>query len=97
MRSERSEGHETDCRHDRLVTKQVVVLDYGFGNVRSAVRALERAGASVELTADRSAASEADGLVEMDAYQASAPRAVVGRHAEVGRVRSLTLAVQRAT
>ena len=45
------------------MTKQVVVLDYGFGNVRSAVRALERAGASVELTADRGAASEADGLV----------------------------------
>ena len=41
----------------------VVVLDYGSGNVRSAVRALERAGADVELTADRRAASEADGLV----------------------------------
>ena len=41
----------------------VVVLDYGFGNVRSAVRALERAGASVTLTADRSAAMDADGLV----------------------------------
>jgi glutamine amidotransferase len=39
------------------------VLDYGSGNVRSAVRALERAGASVELTADRAAAQEADGLV----------------------------------
>ena len=32
---------------------QVVVLDYGSGNVRSAVRALERAGAEVTLTADR--------------------------------------------
>jgi imidazole glycerol-phosphate synthase subunit HisH len=41
----------------------VVVLDYGFGNVRSAVRALERVGAQVELTADHKAASEADGLV----------------------------------
>ncbi len=41
----------------------VVVLDYGFGNVRSAVRALQRAGAQVELTADRSRASECDGLV----------------------------------
>jgi imidazole glycerol-phosphate synthase subunit HisH len=28
----------------------VVVFDYGFGNVRSAVRALERVGAQVELT-----------------------------------------------
>ncbi len=44
-------------------TPQVVVLDYGFGNVRSAVRALERAGAEVELTADRTAAEDADGLV----------------------------------
>jgi imidazole glycerol-phosphate synthase subunit HisH len=40
-----------------------VVLDYGFGNVRSAVRALERAGAEVELTADRKKAADADGLV----------------------------------
>ncbi len=41
----------------------VVVLDYGFGNVRSAVRALERVGAQVALTADRHTALEADGLV----------------------------------
>jgi glutamine amidotransferase len=41
----------------------VVVLDYGFGNVRSAVRALERVGADVVLTADRAAAEQADGLV----------------------------------
>ena len=41
----------------------VVVLDYGFGNVRSAVRALERAGAEVELTADRRRAQDCDGLV----------------------------------
>ena len=41
----------------------VVVLDYGSGNVRSAVRALERAGAEVDLTADPKSAAEADGLV----------------------------------
>lgn len=41
----------------------VVVFDYGFGNVRSAVRALSRAGANVELTADRERALAADGLV----------------------------------
>ncbi|HEY8718384.1 imidazole glycerol phosphate synthase subunit HisH [Pengzhenrongella sp.] len=41
----------------------VVVLDYGFGNVRSAVRALERVGAKVELTADQKTCAEADGLV----------------------------------
>jgi imidazole glycerol-phosphate synthase subunit HisH len=45
------------------VSRRVVVLDYGFGNVRSAVRALERVGADVELTADRTAALEADGLL----------------------------------
>jgi glutamine amidotransferase len=45
------------------LTKSVVVLDYGSGNLRSAVRALERAGASVELSADRQAAEAADGLV----------------------------------
>ena len=43
--------------------KSVVVLDYGSGNLRSAVRALERAGAEVALTADHAAAAEADGLV----------------------------------
>ena len=42
---------------------RVVVLDYGSGNVRSAVRALERAGAEVTLTADRTLAQEVDGLV----------------------------------
>jgi glutamine amidotransferase len=41
----------------------VVVYDYGSGNVRSAVRALERAGAAVSLTADRTVATTADGLV----------------------------------
>jgi glutamine amidotransferase len=45
------------------VSRKVVVLDYGFGNVRSAVRALERVGADVELTADRKLALEADGLL----------------------------------
>jgi glutamine amidotransferase len=43
--------------------KSVVVLDYGSGNLRSAVRALERAGAEVELTSDRATAENADGLV----------------------------------
>ena len=42
---------------------KVAVLDYGSGNVRSAVRALERIGAEVELTADADAVAAADGLV----------------------------------
>lgn len=41
----------------------VVVLDYGSGNVHSAVKALEAAGADVELTADRSRVLSADGLL----------------------------------
>jgi imidazole glycerol-phosphate synthase subunit HisH len=41
----------------------VVVLDYGSGNLRSAERALARAGADVAVTADRDAAMAADGLV----------------------------------
>lgn len=43
--------------------KRVVVLDYGSGNVHSAANALEHAGASVVLTADRAAVQECDGLV----------------------------------
>ena len=43
--------------------KSVVVLDYGSGNVHSAVKALEAAGAEVELTADRQRVMEADGLL----------------------------------
>ena len=39
------------------------MLDYGFGNVRSAVRALERVGAQVELSADPRLVGAADGLV----------------------------------
>jgi glutamine amidotransferase len=46
-----------------VTAPEVVVLDYGSGNLRSAVRALERAGAAVTLTADRAAAADADGLV----------------------------------
>ncbi len=42
---------------------RVVVLDYGSGNLRSAERALARVGAEVTVTADESAAREADGLV----------------------------------
>jgi glutamine amidotransferase len=45
------------------VAPSVVVYDYGSGNVHSALKALEHAGASVSLTSDRTAALEADGLV----------------------------------
>jgi glutamine amidotransferase len=45
------------------VTARVVLLDYGSGNLRSAERALARAGVQVDVTADYQAASDADGLV----------------------------------
>jgi glutamine amidotransferase len=41
----------------------VVVLDYGSGNLRSAQRALQRAGADAEISTDADAALRADGLV----------------------------------
>lgn len=41
----------------------VVILDYGSGNIRSAERAVARAGVEVKVTVDREAALAADGLV----------------------------------
>ncbi|WP_247002593.1 imidazole glycerol phosphate synthase subunit HisH [Halosolutus gelatinilyticus] len=41
----------------------VVIVDYGLGNLRSATRGLERAGADVEITDDPAAFREADGVV----------------------------------
>ena len=45
------------------MSPQVVVLDYGSGNLRSAQRALARVGADVTVTADSDAALECAGLV----------------------------------
>ena len=72
----------------------VVVLDYGSGNTRSAVRALERAGAAVTLTADRDAAMAADGLVVpgvgafascMEGLRAVKGHEIIGRRLAGGR------------
>lgn len=41
----------------------VAVLDYGIGNLRSAQKALERAGADARLTADPAVIAEAAGVV----------------------------------
>jgi glutamine amidotransferase len=46
-----------------VTAKSVVVFDYGTGNIHSAIKALELAGAAVELTKDRAKCAEADGLV----------------------------------
>jgi glutamine amidotransferase len=46
-----------------VTSPSVVILDYGSGNIHSAAKALELAGARVTLSSDRSAAEAADGLV----------------------------------
>ncbi|MEU4389214.1 imidazole glycerol phosphate synthase subunit HisH [Kribbella sp. NPDC023855] len=45
------------------MSKKVVLLDYGSGNIRSGERALERVGADVSVTADFNEALNADGLL----------------------------------
>jgi imidazole glycerol-phosphate synthase subunit HisH len=45
------------------MTAKITVLDYGSGNLRSAERALARAGADVTVTADPDTALECGGLV----------------------------------
>ena len=77
-----------DAAPEPVGAPDVVVLDYGSGNTRSAVRALERAGAAVTLTADRAAAMDCDGLVVpgVGAFQACVDgiRSVRG-HEIIGR------------
>ncbi|GGQ60497.1 imidazole glycerol phosphate synthase subunit HisH [Kitasatospora griseola] len=45
------------------MSKNVVVLDYGSGNLRSAQRAVERTGANVTVTSNFQEAMNADGLL----------------------------------
>ncbi|GAB3807950.1 imidazole glycerol phosphate synthase subunit HisH [Humibacter antri] len=63
----------------------VVVLDYGSGNVHSAAKALEAAGAHVRLTSEREAAMDADGLVVpgVGAFQAVVDQLQAVRGAEI--------------
>lgn len=72
----------------------VTVLDYGSGNVRSAVRALERAGAVVTLSAKPEDVLNADGLVVpgvgafgsvMDELKAVDALRIIGRRVAGGR------------
>lgn len=46
-----------------MSTREIVILDYGSGNLRSAQRALERVGATVTVTSDFDSAVNADALV----------------------------------
>ena len=70
--------------------KSVVVLDYGSGNLRSAQRALQRVGASVDVTADLGAAAAVDGLVVpgVGAFEAcmTGLRAITGERVIADRV-----------
>ena len=77
-----------------MTRPNVVVLDYGSGNLRSAVRAVERAGAEVTLTSDRALAQDADGLVVpgvgafaacMQGLRAIRGHEVIGRRLAGGR------------
>jgi glutamine amidotransferase len=72
----------------------VAVLDYGSGNVHSAVKALAAAGADARLTADRALVAEADGLVVpgvgafravMDALRASGGDQLIDQRLAGGR------------
>ena len=65
------------------MSRRVVLLDYGSGNLHSARRALERVGAQVEVTADRAAVMAADGLVVPGVGNFSA--CVAGLQAVCGR------------
>lgn len=74
--------------------KKVVVFDYGFGNVRSAERALAHVGADVEITRDYDRAMNADGLLVpgvgafsacMDGLKRARGDWVVGRRLSGGR------------
>ena len=76
------------------VAPSVVVFDYGSGNTRSAVRALERAGADVRLTADRAAAMDCHGLVVpgvgafracVDGLRAAKGHEIIGRRLAGGQ------------
>lgn len=45
------------------MSSSIAILDYGFGNVRSAQRAFARHGVSAEITSDKKFCIDADGLV----------------------------------
>ncbi|WP_375384965.1 imidazole glycerol phosphate synthase subunit HisH [uncultured Microbacterium sp.] len=53
----------TTAATDAVARPLVAVLDYGSGNVHSAVKALAAAGADARLTADRGLVADADGLL----------------------------------
>jgi glutamine amidotransferase len=72
----------------------IAILDYGMGNLRSVEKALERVGASVEVTRHADSIRAADGLVlpgvgafpkAMEAVRALGFDALMREHVEAGR------------
>ncbi|HVN65848.1 MAG TPA: imidazole glycerol phosphate synthase subunit HisH [Methanomicrobiales archaeon] len=55
-------GANRRCR-GQVAVKEVAVVDYGLGNLRSVMRGLERAGARVTITSDHREIEAADGIV----------------------------------
>ncbi|MFB6091963.1 MAG: imidazole glycerol phosphate synthase subunit HisH [Haloquadratum sp.] len=53
----------TTTAESETALADVVIVDYGLGNLRSAQRGLERAGAAVEITDDPDDFAAADGIV----------------------------------
>ncbi len=45
------------------MSKKIVILDYGFGNIRSAQKAFQKIGALTEISNDYNTCLDADGLV----------------------------------
>ena len=85
---------ETSGSAAQSTAPHVVVFDYGSGNVHSAVKALEKAGAVVTLTSDRQECLDADGLVVpgvgafaavMDALLAKSGREIIEKRLAGGR------------
>ena len=56
-------NQRTRTRDPDSATASVAVVDYGLGNLRSATRGLERAGASVEIVDDPDRLADTDGIV----------------------------------
>ena len=54
---------QTTAAAQATATASVVIVDYGLGNLRSARRGLERAGATVTVSADPTTLQGADGIV----------------------------------
>ena len=63
METDLTRRHAASSMTARRTTPEIVLVDYGLGNLRSATRGLERAGADVTLTDDPADVDAADGIV----------------------------------